>query len=317
MDIDDIMATSLKSYSKKIADNITKEHPLFHILKKKGNMNIADGGTSIVETLEVNLNQTVKWFSGYETLDISPSEILAEAEYDWRQLSANVTWSGLDKIKNSGKSRIHNFVTTKIKNAEKSMQNEMGMAVFYSNTENDGKSIGGLQHLISDNPEVGTIGGINAADHIWWRNQKVSVNGYTGSAASKDTIVQAMNKMGIACKRGSDKIDLICADENFYLFFLESIQEKQRFTNASLAKVGFETVRHWGSGGDVFYDSECPEDHMYFINSDYIRLRPAKGVNFTMGEKEKALGQDAWTRPFMWAGNMTCSNRGMQGVLVA
>jgi len=54
---------------------------------------------------------------------------------------------------------------------------------------------------------------------------------------------------------------------------------------------------------------------MYFLNSDYLFLRPSKGREFMpLGEKA-AINQDAIVVPVVWAGNMTCSNRALQGVI--
>jgi hypothetical protein len=62
---------------------------------------------------------------------------------------------------------------------------------------------------------------------------------------------------------------------------------------------------------------QCPADHMYFLNTDYLFMRPAKGREFVpLGEKS-AVNQDALVMPVVWAGNMTVSNRARQGVIVA
>jgi hypothetical protein len=56
---------------------------------------------------------------------------------------------------------------------------------------------------------------------------------------------------------------------------------------------------------------------MYFLNTDYLFLRPAKGREFVpLGEKS-SVNQDAMVMPVVWAGNMTVSNRSLQGVIVA
>jgi hypothetical protein len=68
----------------------------------------------------------------------------------------------------------------------------------------------------------------------------------------------------------------------------------------------------------VIYDDQCPRSHMYFLNTDYLFLRPAKGreFKFRLGEKS-SVNQDALVMPVVWAGNMTCSNRARQAVVCA
>jgi len=53
------------------------------------------------------------------------------------------------------------------------------------------------------------------------------------------------------------------------------------------------------------------------LNTDYLFMRPASGREFVpLGEKA-SVNQDAMVMPMVWAGNMTCSNRSVQGVIVA
>jgi hypothetical protein len=54
---------------------------------------------------------------------------------------------------------------------------------------------------------------------------------------------------------------------------------------------------------------------MYFINTDYLFLRYAEGRLFEPMKEVRPVNQDAETHLILFAGNMTCSNRSLQGVL--
>ena len=74
-------------------------------------------------------------------------------------------------------------------------------------------------------------------------------------------------------------------------------------------------------GADVIFDGgqggNCPENHMYFLNTNYIYLRPHKDRNMTVvGGERMAVNQDAFYKIIGWAGNMTMSNAALQGVLI-
>ena len=74
-------------------------------------------------------------------------------------------------------------------------------------------------------------------------------------------------------------------------------------------------------GADVIFDGgqggACPAKHMYFLNTDYIYLRPHKDRNMkVIGGDRMAINQDALYRIIGWAGNMTLSNASLQGVLI-
>lgn len=313
----EIVTTTINRYSKTIADNVETHNPLLAKLRAKGNTSNVSGGVKILENLEYAENSTMKWYSGLEVLDISSSDVLTSAEFDWKQLNANVVFSGLEKLQNASDQQIHNLVKARIKNAEKTLRNEVSDALFYSNTENSGKSVGGLQHLVADLPTSGTVGGIDASAQTWWRNQfyDFSTEGITPSAT---TIQAAMNRTAIRTQRNRDAIDMFIADEIYFGYFLASLQANQRFTGDGMGTVtaGFKGLKFW-TGADVFYDSSAPASHMYGLNTDYIFFRSHTDRNFVTLDDKVSVNQDATVVPLYWAGNMTVSNRSLQSVIVA
>lgn len=310
INIGEIVATTLRNRSGKLADNIMNHNALFARLNKKGNVKPADGGREIVEELEYAENGTAGWFSGYEVLDTTPQEVFDAATFDWKQLAGTVTISGLEQIRNSGKERIINLLEKRIKNLEKTLMNSAATAV-YANGTTDPKSLGGLQLLIADDPTgSSTVGGINQSTYSFWRNQ------YSAAAAtSSGNVLSRMNSMWLSCIRGTDKPDMISADSTMYTYFEAALQQYQRFSDASMAEAGFESLKY--KTADVFYDDQCPAKHFYFVNTDYIYLRPHAQTQFAADDARKSINQDAMVIPVLWAGNMTCSNRSLQGVIIA
>ena len=279
-------------------------------LNKKGNIRSLDGGREIVQELEYAENGTVGWYSGYETLNTTPADVFDAATYDWKQLAGTVTISGLEEVKNSGKEAVINLIDSRLKNLERSLINTASAAVYADGTGSGGKTLGGLSLLIDDDPtSAGTIGGINQVTYTFWRNQ------YSASAAtSSGNILSRMNTLWLQCIRGKDKPDFIATDSTEYTFFLGALQQYQRFTDASMAEAGFESLKY--KTADVIYDDQCTAKRMYFINTDYLFLRPHKNRMFVPLEERASINQDAYVVPVVWAGNMTCSNRSLQGVMI-
>ena len=311
INIGEIVATTLRNRQGELADNVTNHNALFLRLNKKGNIRPLDGGRTIVQELEYAENSTVAWYSGYETLNTTPQEVFDAAEYDWKQLAGTVSISGLEEVKNSGKEAIINLLDARISNLRKSLRNTASTAIYADGTGSSGKELGGLQILIDDDPTASaTVGGINQNTYSFWRNQ------YSASAAtSAGNILSRMNTMWLSCIRGTDKPDFIAADDDMYTHFEASLQQNQRFTDASMAAAGFESLKY--KTADVFYDDQCPDKHMYFVNTDYLFLRPHKARQFVPLDDRNSLNQDAKVIPVVWAGNMTCSNRSLQGVIIA
>ena len=58
--------------------------------------------------------------------------------------------------------------------------------------------------------------------------------------------------------------------------------------------------------------------HMWALNTNYLFLRPHRDRNFVpIGGERQAVNQDAIVKLIGWAGNLTCSNASLQGVLIA
>src|SRR5512139_2572660 len=309
----EIVTTSLQGYSGELADNVTNHNALLRQIDRKGNKTPATG-RSIVQELEYASNSTVAWYSGAETLDISPSEVFSAAEYVYKQLAGNVTITGLEQIQNSGKEAVHNLLKSRMRNLEKSMKNTMASALYADGTGTAGKELGGLQLIVAD-VNTNTVGGISGSSYSFWRNYVTDFSSAFSGSATSTNIQHGMNVTWINTIRGADKPDIIVADSAFYLFYLESLTPNQRFMDDKGAGVGFTNLVYQGNV-PVIYDDQCPSHHMYFLNTDYLFFRPAKGREFVpLGEKS-SVNQDALLMPVVWAGNMTCSNRKRQGVII-
>ena len=311
----DIVTTTLQGYSGELADNVTNNNALWRQIKKKGNMQPATG-RSIVQELDFAANGTAMWYTGADPLDITAQETFTAAEFNYKQLAGNVTITGLEEVQNSGKEAIHNLLRSRMRNLERSLTNKLATALYADGTGTSGKELGGLRLLVADVP-TNTVGGIDAnlAANTVWRNQIYSfLVGPPVAPASSTTMQHAMNSMWIKTVRGTDSVDLITADTIYYVFYLESLQAQQRFMDDKGAGAGFTNVVYHGNV-PVIFDDQCPASHMYFLNTDYIFMRPSPKRQFVpLGEKW-SVNQDAIVMPIVWAGNMTVSNRKLQGVI--
>lgn len=309
----DIITTTLQGYSGEIADNITNHNALLRQIDKKGNKMVATGRT-IVQELEFSENQTVAYYSGAETLDTTVGETFTAAEYNYKQLAGTVVINGLEEIQNSGREAVHNLLKARIKNLERSLRNTVATGLYALGTESGGKSIGGLQ-LIAADVNTNTVGGISGSTYSWWRNYvyDFSSNSVTASAT---TIQTAMQTAWLNVIRGTDKPDMAVADATYFRYYWDSLLANQRFTDDKNAGAGFTNLTFMGSC-PVIYDDQCPSTHMYFLNTDYLFLRPASGREFKPLGDRASVNQDAIVMPVVWAGNMTCSNRSLQATICA
>jgi hypothetical protein len=317
--LSELITTTLRSRTGQLADNVTKQTALLSRLRQRGNVKPVTGGRTIVQELSYAENGTYQRYSGFETLNISPSDVFTAAEYDWKQASVAVTISGLEQIQNAGPERIIDLLESRISNAETTMMNNIAGDCYSDGTADGGKQIGGMQLIVADSPSGTTVGGINAGTWNFWQNVSYDATSDGGAAASSTNIQKYMNKVYTQLVRNMDVPDLIVADNAYWELYLESLQAIQRITSVSgPASAGFQSLKYMGA--DVVLDGGfggfAPTNHMYFINSKYLFFRPSKDRNMSVEDGDRVpINQDAIVKLIMFAGNMTSSNRRLQGVL--
>jgi hypothetical protein len=319
--LSELITTTLRNRSGKLADSVTENNAILSRLSEKGKIKTVSGGRTIVQELEYAENSTFKWYTGYEVLDITPQDVITAAEFDWKQAAAAVTINGLEQMQNTGKEQLIDLLEARIGNAERTMKNSIAAGMWADGTGNSGKEIGGLQLLIADTPTSGTVGGIDRASYTFWQNQTYDASTDGGTAATSSNIQAYMNRLWVKCVRGNDAPDLILADNNYYLLYLGSLQTIQRVTSDKMASAGFTSLKYMNA--DVVLDGgqggNCPTNHMYFLNTEYIHFRPHKQRQFVPLDPETraSVNQDAIVKHIAWMGNMTLSNAKLQGVLKA
>lgn len=324
--ITDIIATTIQSRSGELADNLTNNNALLKRLQSKGNVRPFSGGNVILEEIMYNDPSTnnANSYSGYEVIDIAPDSPISAAQYSITQYADAVTMSGLEMLQNASKEAIIDLLDGRMQVSEARLLNRIASDIYGDGTGNGGKNITGLAAAVPDDPTSGTYGGINRANWQFWRSKKYSGVTDGGAAVSSSNIQKYMTSLAIQLVRGNDKADLIVADNNYYSLYVQSLQAIQRITSEENAAAGFASLKFYGGGtsADVVLDggvgNACTANHMFFLNTNYIFLRPHKERNFVpIGGERQAINQDAIVKLYGWAGNLTCSNSFLQGVLIA
>lgn len=318
----EIVTTTLRNRTGKLADDVTKNNALLNRLQKRGKVKPVSGGRTIVQELEYAENGTFKRYSGYESLNISPSDVFTGAEYNYAQAAVAVSISGLEMLQNNGDAAIIDLLGSRISNAERTLKNNIALDCYSDGTADGGRQIGGLQLLVSTTPSTGTVGGIDASTTVgsFWRNVAFSAVTNGGAATTAGNIQTYMNRLYVQLVRGADSPDLIIADNNYWRLYLESLQAIQRIQSDENAQAGFQSLKYMGADVvlDGGYGGGAPSNRMYFLNTNYLYFRPHAERNFVpIGDDRFAVNQDAMVKLIGFAGNMTTSNRFLQGVLSA
>lgn len=316
--LSEIITTTLRDRAQMFADNVTNKNSLLRKLKERGNIRTLAGGRTIVRELDYAENSTFQYYSGYEVLNTDASDVLSAAEYSWRQASVSVLINGLEERQNSGEAAVLDLLESRIKNAMRTMGNNISTGVYSDGTGTSGKEIDGLQAIVADSPSTGTVGGINAANFSFWRNFSFDATSDGGAAADATNIIGYMNTVYNTVIRGTDKPDLIPADLNYFGFYQDALQSQQRFTNDNAkggADGGFVELMYASAPVILDDGSGIPTNHMYFLNTEFLSLDVHQDANFAPKGGKDSFNQDATLVPVIFMGNLTCSNRERQGVL--
>jgi hypothetical protein len=263
-------------------------------LRKKGNVKTGAGGRTIVQELEYAENGTYQRYSGYEALNISPSDVFSGAEFNYAQAAVAVSISGLEELQNAGEEQIIDLLEGRIKNAERTLANNISLDSYSDGTADGGRQIGGLQALVAAT-NTNTVGGINAGTYPFWQNTSFSAVTNGGAAVTSANIQSYMNRVWVQLVRGADKPDLIVADNNDWRAYLESLQAIQRITKDADGEAGFDSLKYMSADVvlDGGYGGGAPANTMYFLNTDYLFFRPHVRRNFApIGEDRFAVNQD-------------------------
>lgn len=310
----EMVTTTLREHPTEIADNVSANNALYTRMKKKGNIKKLSGGYEIVRPLDYAENGTLQRYSGYDQLNISASDVLTAAKYDWVQMALNVVASGRELRMNAGANQLIDLAKARVKNAMRTAANYMTTDIYSSGSV--ANQMGGLGLLIQS-AGTGTVGGINSSTYSFWQNKYREMSG-TGSW-SKSTIKGDMNALWLSLVRGTDKPDLIVSTHDFYAAYWESLQDLQRYASADSATAGFQSLKF--NTADVIFDDNATNfattgETMYFLNTDYLELCVHKDADWSVQDDKVSVNQDAVVIPIYWQGQMTCSNRRLQGKLI-
>lgn len=303
---DALLSTTLANYRSQLTDNVFTARPLTYHLIEKGRIRMLNGGTKIVEPLIYGQNSTVKSYSGYETIDLTPQEGITAAEYDWKQYAASIAISGIEEAKNNGEQEIINLLEAKIMQAEESMRESFNQMFFSDGTGNSGKNWNGLGNIVS---ATATLGGIDptATGNAFWKSYVDS----TAGALSLADMSKAYNSVSV----GNEHPDFMLTTQTLYEKYESLLMPQLRYTDAKTADAGFQNLLF--KSAPVTYDVHCPAGNFFFLNSKYLTLVGHSGKWFQQTEFIRPENMDARYALIMSYGNLTCRNRAKQGKLTA
>jgi hypothetical protein len=306
-----LVATTIENYHKQFADNVSNSNAVTALLREGNRVRVIEGGRAIGCPL-IYAEETFLWYAGTDMLSRATKDTISEATYSPANAVASVTLAGADLAKNRSKERILNLLEGKLENAQATMKNNITKAVYGDGTV--AKSFAGLKAFVTVDG-LGIVGGIDASTWTFWKNQFQSVARATG--LQYPALKAGMAALWMKLIRGAEKPDLIVADGEIYSTYESGLQENQRYADAKLGALGFETLKY-KTAPLVFDGVATGLTGAYYLNTKYMKFEIYSGRNFeSLDLPDQSPDMDAVTRHLAFMGALTLSNRAMQGRLTA
>lgn len=300
-----------------IADVIYDSNPVFFRMNR-ANKKIVQGGTQIEVPLMKSQFTAGGSYNGYDLLDVSPSDTIQNAVYDWAQYHVPVAVDGRTLIKTDSPEAIANFLSIQFDQAKMQMAENLGVGLWSDGTA-DTDGIVGLGAAVDDGGNVATYAGITRSGNAWWQ-------------ASDDSSTSTLTALSLnaafqnASKGGKHPTLIACRIEQYNRIW-NVAQGDQRFpaqvggSDEQLASVGFTNVLFNNTpvvvDSHVFDGPNTSNSAIVFLHEDALHLAVSPRADFYMQDFQTPVNQDAMVSQLFWAGQLVTTNCALQSKMSA
>ncbi len=294
-----------------VVDNVYAAIPAFFRLNAM-NKKIVQGGFQVEVPLMWSKFAAGGFYQGYDLLDITPSDTVKNAAFDWKQSYAPVTVSGLDLIRGDSPEAVVNFLKLQFEQAQMQLADQIGFSLWTDAVSNQ-KNIDGLKGAIDDGTVAPTYGGITRSSNAFWKSQIDS--------STTTLTLASMQAMFGSCQSGGRAPTVIFTTQANYNRYWALNTSGQAFPvqpaghDAQLAQSGFSNLLF--NGVPIIVDSNVPANHLFFCNENYMYLLVHPSGDFDFNDFIQPANQDAYTALILWAGNLILTNCARQGKMTA
>lgn len=285
------LAAAMPRFEKTFKDQVFDETVLLNFMKSNGGIESKSGGASYVQVPLMHAQGTSEWFSGADTLNVSPVDTLDAAQYYWRNLDASITITLEDELNNTGKEQIVDLLDAKIMQAKLTISANLNESLFTGTGNEARKRIVGLQTLAG----TGTVGGISGTNFPDWRAYVES----TGGALTIAQMKTARNTINQG--KGGSPVKIIVTTQTLfekYESLLTPTYQMDPLVRSKeaerLGDVGFTALSY--AGIPVVFDQDVPSGEMYFLNGENLKLYVHEMANNKMTESNSPVDQHVSVR---------------------
>lgn len=323
-------------------DQINVTRPLLKALQAKKKSS-PGAKQYIVEQLRMRYQSNFQWFNGSQVVTYNRRQTVEQAQYAWRsahdgfaldedRLAQNgivVTESNHPGSKNATQAeliQLTNLIDEQSESLKLGFNEKFSQALHLDGTQS-ADAVTGLDALVSTTPTTGTVGGIDAATNVPWRN--FAATGLT-TTTTTGNVLDNMETAWRYCTRanGGEAPDLIIMggdfNDGFRNFMLKTFglygapQVNVTKVSAGVEQMHFHGVPMLWS--PEFLDLQSLtgtawEKRCYFLNTKSLKLRPLDGHDMITRKPPRAYDKYEYYWGLTWRGALTCNQRNSNAVL--
>src|SRR5262245_54938650 len=160
--VTDVVATTIESRSRQVADSVLNNNAGLAYIKEKGNVKTVSGGSEIFEELAFAENTNGGFYAGFDLLPVAAQDVISAARFPLKQAAVPVVISGLEELQNAGRTQMIDLLDARISVAESTMSNILSYGFYNDGLAAGGKAIQGLNAAV---PSAGATGRVNAGTY--------------------------------------------------------------------------------------------------------------------------------------------------------
>ncbi len=277
-----------------------------------------DGGTNV--EFEVVVNTGVGGSYGdFDTLSTADQEFAIQATIPWKHYYEPVVISGIQRLKNMGRTRIINLLDAKREHAAMSLSDNIGTGLWSDGTGNSNKDLQGLRAMLSTSS---TYENINPTTYTTWA---ASIDSTTNTLTLA-TIDDQITNQSIGAQTPTDIIGNKAVYNKIHgLVIGAERHNKPAFGSPggaaeAMARAGFQVIEYQGI--PVYYDEKSPgsgdtntDNFLTFLNMKRLELVVHEMDNFELDDFRPAPDQRAMNSFWFWTGNFLTKERRVQGAM--
>lgn len=270
---------------KKKAKNQWAESAFMRELEKVGGIKRVDMGPTIEEPLDYQRNPSMAFLAtDLQSTTLQKTEVLTTASYTPASLGGEIVWSKGDEAMNPTENQKVALVKSLIDNVLESHDDKIETGLFATSTD----GFLGLQTLVPDSGQ-GTVGGINAAVEVWWRNHSG-----TYASAGTDIVAKLATAFNTAAKgSGGSKPTMIVSGAAAQAIYEGTQAGLRQYINVNEADAGFKELAY-KSARWIF--SPAGGTRIYGLNPKHISLKVSKQMFRDLGSEAEIQNAHGYVR---------------------